>query len=164
MGFNAVVYVVKFNGERLVSILLNDLLIYILVMTITFLIFCMYFYNKKHKKIMARKIQESVIKENRRCRATRDAWIDEQMKFEDKITSLRQQNKRLEKEVTKLSKSLEDKNFASKRRAKKIKKMEIILKSNVIESYRENFNEQLENPNCSMSSIIKSYDFSKIKI
>lgn len=82
----------------------------------------------------------------------RDELIYKNVKNTDNIRFLKQEISRLECKVNNANKERDDAIFASKRRAKKIKKMEMILRL-------ESPNLQLTNPDRSMSSIIKNYKF-----
>jgi len=163
MEFDSIVYFTDPYGGVLFKISLNYLLITILVVVVIFLGICMYFYDKEHQKTMIIKVQKALDKDRKNHSKIRDDWIDEKVKYETNLKVLRQQINHLEIKLVNVSTERDDVAFASKRRSKKIKKMEMVfqLKKEGSEAY---LNKQLENPNRSMSSIIKSYDWSKVDL
>lgn len=163
MGFDSIVYLTDPYGEILNKISLNYFLIALLVVVVIFLGICMYFYDKEHQKITTLKIQEALDKDRESHAKIRDDWIDEKMKYENNLNVLKRQFNHLEIKLVNVSTERDDAVFASKRRSKKIKQMEMVLhlKTEGNEAY---LNKQLENPNRSMSSIINSYDWSKVDL
>lgn len=163
MGFDSIIYLTDSYGDILFKISLNYFLIALLVVVVIFIGLCMYFYDKEHQKIMALKIQDALDKDRESHAKIRDAWINEKIKYENNLNILRRKINRLEIKSVNDSTDRDDAVFASKRRSKKIKKMERVFQLK-IEGSEAYLNKLLENPNRSMSSIITSYDWSKVDL
>lgn len=162
---DSIVYLVFSNPEAgvqpevLIDVTLKQFLILLLGCASLFAIFVCVVYNKlstNYERVRAEKQLSDNDKKHEELRMKhfkiRDELIYKDAKNADNIRILKQEINRLERKVDNANKEKDDAIFASKRRAKKIKKMEMILRL-------ENPQLQLNNPERSMSSIIKSYKF-----
>ncbi|MCG6202024.1 hypothetical protein [Psychromonas antarctica] len=170
MGFDSIFYLTDPYGDILFKMSFKGFLFALLVATV-FLIFIIIFLHNKVSKNYERAWAEKRLSDNNKEHEAlrmkhfkiRDELIFKDSKNTDTIKALKQEISRLENKVTKANEDKDDAIFASKRRAKKIKKMEMVLQLD-IEGSEAFLNKQLKNPKRSLSSITNSYDWSKVDL
>ena len=162
---DSIVYLVSnpdagIQQEILISVTLKQFIAYLLCYTVIFIIFICFIYNKISTNYERQRAEKHLYDNNKEHEdlqtkhfKIRDELIQKDGKSADTIRFLKQENSRLERKIKNLNKEKDDAIFISKRRGNKIKKMEFILRL-------ENPELQLSNPDRSMSSIIKGYEFS----